>query len=576
MKGTTGWICKGLGREKRSILILSLLQMLLGGCGVVYALFLREIVDSAVDGSTKGFAVFTILFCLLVLFRIFLNALIKQYTESTRSNVENRFKARLLDNIYRKDYSRISALHSGDWLNRLTGDTTIIANGCTDIIPGILGMSVKFLGAFIMILIIDIRLALIMIPMGAVLGSVTFLLRKKLKAMHKDVQEKDGKVRIFMQETIESLILIKSYSVYDEMNSDASSRMKDHKDSRMKRNGMQVLAGIGYSLAMNGMFVLGVLYGGLGILNGTMTYGTLMALTQLITQLQSPIVSLTGLIPRCFTVSASAERLMYAETLPDDANNGGSDPSVSADCSSRDVISFGLRNVSFRYLPRASADKRAGVDPAGAAADASESIREDDGMPTVLDDFSLSIEKGEHVAFTGMSGCGKSTVLKLLMGIYSPEKGERFVRFSDGSEISTGDRMLFAYVPQGNFLMSGKIRDVVSFSDRSRSGDDDAIWDALETACADSFVRDLPGGLDCILGERGSGLSEGQMQRIAIARAVFSGRPVLLLDEATGSLDVETEKAILEKIRKLEGKTVVTVTHRPAVAGACDRTVAFE
>ena len=194
-----------------------------------------------------------------------------------------------------------------------------------------------------------------------------------------------------------------------------------------------------------------------------------------------------------------------------------------------------------------------------------------------MDGVSVEVDKGDYVAFTGHSGCGKSTVLKLLMGIYKLDSGDVYIKDKDGGirEPDPEARNLFAYVPQGNLLMSGTIRDVVCFADKSSSSDQDKIDRALKIACADGFVSELDDGLDTLLGERGTGLSEGQMQRLAIARAVFSGRPVLLLDEATSALDSNTEREVLLNLRNMPDKTVIIVTHRPAALEICDRVIKF-
>ena len=218
------------------------------------------------------------------------------------------------------------------------------------------------------------------------------------------------------------------------------------------------------------------------------------------------------------------------------------------------LAAFGVRDVSFRYN-RENADK----------------------MPIVLKNLSLEIEKGEYIAFTGHSGCGKSTVLKLLMCMYPIEEGSRFLRSEDGEEreLTSACRRLFAYVPQGNALVSGTIREAVSLSDPSQADDEQRIREALRIACAEEFVDEQSEGIDTLLGERGTGLSEGQMQRIAIARAIFSGNPVLLLDEATSALDELTEAQLLRNLRRLTDKTVVIVTHRKAAFTICDRVIRF-
>lgn len=193
----------------------------------------------------------------------------------------------------------------------------------------------------------------------------------------------------------------------------------------------------------------------------------------------------------------------------------------------------------------------------------------------VLEDFSIELKKGEFVAFTGPSGCGKSTVFKLLMSLYRLDGGFAYVLDKKGERYSLNStwRGLFSYVPQGNMLMSGTIREALTFGDSSIG--DEQIWSVLDIAVAD-FVRELPEGLDSCLGEGGYGLSEGQMQRISIARAILSNRPILLLDEATSALDMETEKKLLENLRSMTDRTLVIITHREAALEFCDKTIEFE
>ena len=192
-------------------------------------------------------------------------------------------------------------------------------------------------------------------------------------------------------------------------------------------------------------------------------------------------------------------------------------------------------------------------------------------MPAVLRDLSLQVGKGEYIAFTGDSGCGKSTVMKLLMCMYPLDEGERYI---DDKPLTAEWRRLFAYVPQGNILMNGTIRDVITFGSTGEISEE-KIKTSLAIASADDFIAELDKGIDSLLGERGTGLSEGQMQRIAIARAVFFDAPVLLLDESTSALDEGTEERLLQNLRNLTDKTVIIITHRPAALKICDRVLRF-
>ena len=555
------WLYTVPGKKKNLILALTVVQALNGASGVLYALFLRGIVDSAVAGDSSGFWLNAVFIILLVLAQLSFSAIIRWLSELSRATFENIFKERLMSNILRKDFGRVSAMHSGEWLNRLTNDTMVVANSITDIIPGFVGMAVKMLSALVMITVLDLRFALILIPLGIVLGVMTFGFRKNMKRLHKKVQEKDGALRIFLQERINSLTVIRSFAAEEQTEADTHDKANDHKAARMKKNRFSNFCNFGFGGAMNGMYLFGVIYCGYGILTGTITYGMLTAITQLITQIQAPFANITGYLPRWYAMLASAERLMEIESFDDDLTETSLDGGTVRTFYRDRLKSIGLKDVSYTYYP---------------ASDKVEML-EKEKMPVAVHGLDIEINKGEYVAFTGHSGCGKSTALMLLMCVYKPDSGERYIAGTDGSKeaLSPKWHRLFAYVPQGNKLMSGTVREVVSFADRTQSGSDEKLNEALKIACADEFISGLENGIDTVLGERGTGLSEGQMQRIAIARAIFSDAPILLLDEATSALDEATENRLLGNLRELTDKTVVIVTHRAAALEICDRVIEF-
>ena len=559
---TYKWIHTVLGKKRINIFVLTLVQGLNGASGVLYALFLREIVDSAVNGQIDNFWKNAIYIILLVLIQISLSAVFRWLSELSRSEFENLYKKRLMHNILRKDFGRISAVHSGEWLNRLTNDAMVVANSYTDIIPGFVGMAVKMLSALIMLLIIDTRFALILIPLGFILGVLTFSFRNKMKRMHKRVQEKDGVLRIFLQERISSMTVIRSFAAESQTEKEMQDKLEAHKSARMRINAFSNFCNIGFGVTMNGMYLFGIVYCGYGILTGNITYGTLTAITQLITQIQSPLANITGYLPRFYTMLASAERLMEIERFDDDLIEDALDKDIIQTFYHEKLQGFGLKSVSYTYYP---------------AANRLDALDKGD-MAAAVQNLNFEIKKGEYVAFTGHSGCGKSTALMLLMGIYKPDAGECYIRETDDRivELSSAWHKLFAYVPQGNKLMSGTVREIVGFADKQQIHNDEQMLNAMKIACADEFINELDQGIDTVLGERGAGLSEGQMQRIAIARAIFSGAPVLLLDEATSALDELTEQRLLENLRNLTDKTVIIITHRPAALNICDRAIEFD
>lgn len=562
MKGNAvEWLCSVTGKQKWNIIWLMLVQALHGASGVLYALLLRNIVDCAVDGDRSGFRLNILFIILLVLAQVTMRAVIRWLEELSRASLENLFKARLLHNILHKDFGTVSAVHSGEWLNCLTNDTVVVSQNSVEILPGLAGMVVKMISAMIMMIVLDYHFALVLIPVGIVLLFATYGFRKVLKKLHKRIQESDGKLRVFMQERLGSLMMIRSFAAEEQTEVEAEDRMNAHKNSRMKRTWFSNICNIGFQTGMHGMYVGGVIYCGWGILTGAISYGTLTAITQLITQIQSPFANITGYLPKFYAMTASAERLMEIEDFENDSDVLPMHIDEMLEFYRNDFASIGLENAEFSYYP------------------SGDSVRQlsKENMPVVLKNINVAIGKGEYVAFTGHSGCGKSTVLKLLMCIYKLDNGRRFITDKSGNteELSAKYHRLFAYVPQGNQLMSGTIREVVCFADKDGLHDDKRINRALQIACADEFVNALDDGADTLLGERGTGLSEGQMQRIAIARTVFSESPILLLDEATSALDEQTEKRLLENLRSMTDKTVVIVTHRPAALDICDRILEF-
>ena len=546
------WLSAVTGKYKLYIVFLAILQGVLGGSSVLYAVLLRNTIDSAADKDRSAFLLALSTVVGLVAIQIVLRAVVRWLEEFSRSMIENIFKSRLFEVLLKKDYASVTDTHSGEWLNRLTSDTQVTANGMIEILPGILGMAVKMIGALVMLLIIEPKFLYVLIPGGAALIGLTYAFRKVLKRLHKSIQEKDGSLRVFLQERLGSLMIVRTFSAEQQSKVQADRKMTEHRNARMKRNHFSNVCNIGFSAAMNGMYLLGLGYCGVGIIGGTVSYGTLTAVLQLISQIQSPFANITGYLPKFYAMTASAERLREAESFADDCLTEPKTKEEIQRFYDKDFSGISLRNICFTYR---SNDRE-----------------------SVLHDLYLDIQKGQYIAFSGHSGCGKSTVLKLMMCLYHPDSGEMMMQKTDDTEIPLTSEWhrLFAYVPQGNQLMSGTIREIIAFGNPERINDTDCMNRALQISCADDFVQELESGVDTVLGERGTGLSEGQMQRIAIARAIFSDNPILLLDEATSSLDENTEKRLLENIRNMTDKTVVIITHRPKALEICDRVIRFE
>ena len=562
--GTLSWIGRSIGKKKLYIIHLVLLQAFLGAASVCSALLFRTLIDQAVAGNREGYWKAVAGVAAIMAGQLAINALGSFLYEWVRAVMENQLKEKLFSCLLQKDYASVTAVHSGEWMNRLTSDTVVVVNGIVDIIPGLTGMVTRLLGALAALFALEPMFVSVLIPGGGVVLLLTYGFRKILKRLHRRIQEADGAVRVYLQERLESLMIVHTFAMEQETEKAAAEKMSGHKAARIRRNHLSNLCSAAFGAVSSGFYLFGAAYCGYGILKGQVSYGTMAAVLQLIGQIQAPFANITGFLPRYYAMIASAERLIEAENYEEDRVGEAVSIQEIMRFYREELKCFGLRKASFAYRT-------------GKQEENSEKDRLDSLM--VLDQVDLEVRKGEYVAFTGHSGCGKSTILKLLMSLYPLDDGERYItavrESGDTMEepLTARWRGLFAYVPQGNQLLSGTIREVVALGNRERMRQDAQLWQALKIACADEFVSAFEDGLDKVLGEHGSGLSEGQMQRIAIARAIFSGRPVLMLDEATSALDESTERQLLANLKSMTDKTVLIVTHRAEALRICDRKI---
>lgn len=547
------WINSIIGKNKIWIFLLTLVQMAQGVFGVVFALSLREIIDAAVSKNTEEILKSVVFVCALVILMISSVALNKYLDEKTKATLEKTFRGKIFAKLLSRSYSEINAVHSGEWMNRIVSDTNVVINASAQIIPGLCGTVVRLVGALIMLFVLVPQLVVLLIPAGIVLALFSLIVRNKLKQFHKNTQQADGKVRSFMQERISNIIIVKTFVQEAKTEEKAEELSNELVRARMKRIHFVNACTTAMNIAMRGAYLLGVIVCAFSISKDAMSYGTMMAVLQLINQVETPFSNISGYLPQYYAMIASAERLIEIENMSADYDCNIRSNEEVKEYYNNDFSAVGLHNVYFSYIEAGN------------------------GKIHVLSKKNIEIKKGEYVAFVGQSGCGKSTAMKLMMSLYPLDKGEKYLVNNDGTkkELSAEWRGLFSYVPQGNHLVSGKIREVLTFDNAELMKKDDEIYSALKIACADTFVKELPDGLDTVLGEQGSGLSEGQMQRLAIARAILSERPIIMLDEATSALDEATEENLLMNLRTMTDKTVILITHRPAALSICDRKIKF-
>lgn len=540
-KGALRWIINSSKPQLFNIVFLAVVYGLNAFVGVYNTVFARHLVDAATKQHDMDAVIhYGLLYLGVTLFQIVTLILARNFVFKVSAKMELTMKSKLFNDMMQKDYAHITGYHSGELMNRLTSDISVVSSAITTIIPNVVFFIVKIVGVFYILINIDVLFALVFVIGGFLVFFASSLFKPVTKRMHKRVQETDGKVRSFMQEGLSSLLMIKTFDAQDKMSDSADKLQQENYEAKRKRNILSIVTGTSVSAVFSLAFVWGLGWGAYMLYYGLISYGVLTQIITLIGQIRTPIQGMSNIFPTYFNALASAERIMEIEELPDE-----------------EVINHQI-DVAKLYSEMRE-------------------IRFDDitfafDRDKVLETTSLTVKKGAFVAIEGISGIGKSTLLKLLLSVYQPQNGEIVIR-TDGRDypVDRSTRKLFSYVPQGNFLLSGTLRENVAFV--APNATDEEILEAARIACADEFIAELPEGLDTVIAERGGGLSEGQVQRIAIARAILSGAPILLLDEATSALDEATEERLLKNLRELENITCIIISHKKAAEQICDKIV---
>lgn len=526
------------------VFIYALLSAALAYFGILTAYGTKDVVNGATSNDAALLKRGAIYLLILVVVQILLKIFNGNMYERSRAKIEIKIRTRVFESIMKKDYAAISAHHSGDLLNRLTSDVQTICDGVTGLVPHIVSLLTKMISAVVIIAGLDWIFAAIFLAGGALIALISLFFRKYLKNIHKEAQSADGKVRSFFQESLASLLVIKVFNAYKQISEKARLLQEDNYKIRIKRATISIFANTGVQMAFSLGYLFAMVLGGFRVYRGMIDIGELTAILQLVNQIQSPLYALAGVIPTYYSVIASAERIIEIENYADEAESDGS-LYDRYECYEK-LKEIVFDSVTFKY-----------------------------NRDYVFKNATAVIKKGDFVAITGISGIGKSTLLKLLLGVVYPQEGTiKIVTEDSEKQVDRNTRSLFSYVPQGNMLLSGTLRENVTFMCKEKS--DEEIERAVKLSCSDDFVSRLPDGLETVVGERGLGLSEGQIQRIAIARAILYDAPIILFDEATSALDEETEERLLKNLRAMENKTCVIVSHKPAALTVCNKEIRIE
>lgn len=579
MRKYINWLGKAVRPHWGAMAVMMTCHLLLATCSVAFVYICKQLVDIAVSvfkGETgrDGIFIWIGMMAGIIILRIILNALRTYFQTRTEIKVKNSLRRRLFDILLRMDAEGSKKYHSGDILNRIQEDVRVLSSTVAVYIPNLFGTAFQLAAALSFLLYLDLRLAVVIVvivPVGLLIGK---FITGRIRNLTLDIRKRDSKVQSHLQESIQHLTLLQTLE-YGEASSDELDDLQGELyDSEIRRTKFSVVSRIFVALAFQAGYATAFMWGVLGISAGTVTYGMMTAFLQLVGQIQRPLLDMSSMVPSIIHSTASIDRVAEIEALPQE--------SIEESCLIPETAGVRLNDVTFAYP---------------------------DSETPVLSHFSHDFAPGSRTAIVGPTGVGKTTLIRLLLALLKPQSGDIYIYASaakadllelkesvrQASEayhyaqaprdagqnrhdimmhtISAATRCNLVYVPQGNSLFSGTIRDNLLMGNPEAT--EQQLMDVLHIAAAD-FVQNLPDGLDSQCFEAGAGLSEGQAQRIAIARALLRPGSILLLDEFSSALDATTETVLMERLTKsLPYHTMIFITHRDKIIDYCTDVLRF-
>lgn len=522
--------------------VIMMCHVLIAGCAVGFVFASKKLVDVAVavlEGRDlmQSMTVWAVMMVGIVVSRIGLNALRTYLQTTTEIKLKNTLRKRIFGILLHVQSDGGAKHHSGDILNRMQEDVRLVSSVMAGSMPNLVGTALQFVAAFVFLVCLDSRLALliaVVVPVGVFIGR---FITGRIRNLTLDIRKSDSKVQAHLQESLQHVTLLQSLEHADSSVSALDGLQSNLYGNELRRTRFSVISRICMSLALQAGHVIAFLWGVTGISHGTVTYGMMTAFLQLVGQIQRPLVEMSSQIPSIIHATASIDRIVELEELPRE--------DVSESRPVEGVTGIRFEDVTFAYP---------------------------DSDHDVLTGFSYDFKPGSRTSIVGPTGVGKSTMIRIMLSLLKPVKGKVMLySASEQVEVSPATRCNLVYVPQGNSLFSGTIRDNLLMGNPEATKEQMSY--VLHTAAAD-FVSDLPKGLDTQCFESGAGLSEGQAQRIAIARALLRPGSILLLDEFSSALDAETENVLLERLTSsLPDHTMIFITHREKIIDYCDSVI---
>ena len=522
---------------KKEIFAVTVLSVIGTVFSLTTSLCLKYVIDIVTGTLNQSILLVVLAAVAMLLGSIFLSAITSRITTKVNVKIQNELQLQVYGTIFNAQWESLREYRKGDLINRINSDASLIASGAVSWWPTVITFAAKFIYTFVLIVMNDpimAAIALMSAPVSALLSR--FMIRKMHNHSLK-VKELSADIMSYQEDSFQNLQYIKSFGISDVINKRLIKKQQEYKEESLNYNKVTVLMNIIMGLVGITVTFVSYAWGIYRLWEGFITYGTMVMFLQLTLTLSNSFNSILSVIPTTINLGTSAARIISLENLPEEKSTPTAEEKKFINSNFKSGVSINCSSLSFSYSDKPS--------------------------ERVLKNAGFSAGIGETIAIIGGSGIGKTTFFRLLLGLLEPTEGEITFKGNNNETIKAGPstRELIAYVPQGNTIISGTVAENLRLIKKDAT--DEEIITALKLSCAYDFVSKLPQGINSQIGESGNGFSEGQIQRISIARALIKDAPVLLFDEVTSALDEETEGRLLHNIQThFKNKTIIFVTHK--------------
>ncbi len=539
------WLLKVMSRYRLEIAGYTVMGVVGIAMGLGASVASKFLIDAVVGKNGQTIIPAAVLVIGLAVFQLVINALSSFVSSRVGTRVNNEIRSEIYEAMANADWENINKYHSGDLINRLEGDVNSVSGNVISFLPGLFTKLMQFLGCLVIVLYYDATLAILALMSAPVLFFSSRFMTKMMRKYNLESREMNGKILSFSEESVQNLQTIKAFGLTKDYSEKFRALLGSYRNMRLAHDKFTNLTTL--CLSFIGLIVAYACYGWgvYRLWSGAITFGTMTLFLQLSGSLTSSFSGLVSMVPGVISVATAAGRIKEITELKKEMTEDSELAKNMLETARKNGAGIIAENLTYSYA---------------------------DSEKTVLNNISFSALPGETIAFVGPSGEGKTTILRLILGLVNKTEGELKLNVREFGELSVSPatRGFCSYVPQENAVFSGTVAENLRIVNPDAT--DEEVENALKVADAWEFIENLPDGINSVIGERGVNFSEGQVQRISIARAVLCNAPLLIMDEATSALDSDTEERVLESLMKSNGnQTRIITTHRPSMLKYCHR-----